>query len=230
MSAIDAIGDSFIREGFVSFDLACYLPGLDEATRGLDAVDEDVWSFIIKNHLGEFELPISGLDESRRLHQLAEDDLRSGSFSFSFRRLGDNVANDRISSFHNIKKMLSSARMFDLLQQVTKRRPIELLQFYISRFDRGHFLYTHRDPGQSFGIAVNLTRRWDPNHGGLTVILDEDSQSVRACLLPTPYQVLVFDTSARSIPHFVSMVTSSPPWPRLAAVARYDAHPLPCTG
>jgi len=37
--------------------------------------------------------------------------------------------------------------------------------------------------------------------------------------------MLVFDTSKRSTPHLVSMVSVSPPQARMAAIARYDAVP-----
>lgn len=223
MSTLDEIRAAFVRDGFAHFNLATHLPEVQVAASGLERVPEHAWSHIVKNHEGEFEYPLDRFSEMAGHQRLAEDDLRAGRFSFSFERLNDTPANATILELQCMKGLLNSPAMSELLLHVTARKPSRIVQCYVSRFRKGHFIYTHRDPGQSFGVAVNLTRFWDPNHGGLTVILDEGGSAVRACLVPVAFQTLVFDTSERSTPHFVSMVSATPPCARMAAIARYDA-------
>ncbi|WP_314405062.1 hypothetical protein [Stenotrophomonas rhizophila] len=225
MSTLDEIRGCFVRDGFAYFDLAGYLPDVQEAAGNLGRIPEGAWSHIIRNREGEFEFPHDRLSEIARHQRMAEEDLKEGRFAFSFERLNDSIANAGVYEFHSMKRLLGSTAMSNVLCNVTARRPTRIVQFYISRFGRGHFISTHRDPGQSFGVAVNLTRGWDPNHGGLTVILDGECHTARACLVPTAFQMLVFDTSKRSTPHLVSMVSVSPPQARMAAIARYDAVP-----
>lgn len=223
MNAPDILRERFQQEGFACFDMSHFFPELYEAADGLQCVDERAWSYIIRNHEGEFEVPGGQASEAHGHHQRAEDDLQAGAFSFSFRRLEDTAVNAHVPAFRAVREILDSAPMREKLATVTGRTPMDIVQFYISRFDKGNFLYTHRDPGQSFGVVVNLTRQWDPNHGGLTMVLDAGTGSVNACLVPMAFQAMVFDTSLRSIPHFVSMVSASTRHRRIAAVARYDA-------
>ncbi|MCC7634931.1 hypothetical protein [Stenotrophomonas rhizophila] len=210
-----------MAQGYVCFDLSMFVPGLARLADGIEAIDERAWSFIIKHRCGEADLPAGGIEQASRAHALAEQDYAAGRFAFSFRRLQDSPANRRVPAFAALRVLLGSTAVLELLATVTGRVPLAVSQFYVSRFDQGNFLSTHCDPGQSFGLAVNLTRRWDPNHGGLTLVLDDDRTAVRACLVPTRFQALLFDTSARQVPHCVSMVTARPTVPRLAAIARY---------
>lgn len=54
-------------------------------------------------------------------------------------------------------------------------------------------------------------------------MLPDGGKEPAACLVPALFTLLVFDTSARRIPHFVSAVTAPARRRRITAVARYRA-------
>lgn len=222
MHVPDPLRQAFLAQGYVCFDLSAFVPGLARLADGIEAVEERAWSFIIKNRSGQADIPAAQIELALRQHALAEQDYAAGQFAFSFRRLQDSPANRRVPAFAALRVLLGSTAVLELLAAVTGRVPVAVSQFYVSRFDKGHFLYTHCDPGQSFGLALSLTRHWDPNHGGLTLVLDDARTRVRACLVPLRFQALLFDTSARQVPHCVSMVTARPAVRRLAAIVRYQ--------
>ncbi len=213
----------FHKHGFVTFDLGLRVPRIRELPQMLQDMPEDVWRAVIRNRHGEFDLARTRRRTIRRQHLTASQDLATGVFSFSFLWINDSAQ----PPVRFAKELLESIEMTHLLARITHRRPHSVSQLYLSRYDPGAFLSTHRDPGQSYGVAINLTEQWDPTYGGLTVVLNED-QSVRACLCPRPFHALVFDTSHRSIPHFVSRVAPFVRSPRLALIARFhDASTAP---
>lgn len=221
LSKIESLRETFDVEGFVYFDLSEFLPGLPRIAEGVERIEDRFWSAIIKNRDGVADY----YQDSRAAaaHELAIADYTAGEFSYSFKRLEDTPTNNRNPIFWGVKTLLSSEPMFELLKQVTGRQATAIRQFYFNRFDEGEFLFTHTDPGQSFGLVLNLSKGWEPNHGGLTMVQTDDRKAIRACLVPTEFQALIFDTSARLIPHFVSMVTARPRAKRIAVVVRYDA-------
>ncbi|WP_181150012.1 hypothetical protein [Ensifer aridi] len=221
MSKIESFCETFRGEGFVYFDLSEFLPDLPRIAEGAERIEDRFWSAIIKNREGVADY----YQDSRAAaaHELAIADYTAGRFSYSFKRLDDTPTNNRNPIFWGVKTLLSSESMFELLRQVTGRKATAIRRFYFNRFDEGEFLFTHTDPGQSFGLVLNLSKGWEPNHGGLTMVQTDDRKAIRACLVPSAFQVLIFDTSARLIPHFVSMVTARPIAKRIAVVVRYDA-------
>lgn len=212
----------FDRDGYVHFNLSTYISRIRKAALGLDEIDDALWSNIIKHSTSEFDFYPDEAQSARLAHQLAFADYQESKFAFSFMRMPDNDRSAQSKTFRNLKECLSSKAMYDLLEGATGKRPKGISQFYLNRFDKGHFLNTHCDPGQSYGVVVHLSKAWDPNHGGLTTILSDDRNTVRECLVPAQFQTLIFDTRDRLIPHFVSMVTATSHSRRIAAVIRYD--------
>ncbi|MBT2766490.1 hypothetical protein J7J08_02420 [Stenotrophomonas sp. ISL-67] len=217
----DYLHERFKVDGYVNFDLRLFVPGIPELAEGISCIEEGRWSFIIKNDQGEYDLPPGERDEAERHHLIADQDRERGGFAFSFRWIPDTHENCDLEALQQAKQVLGSACVMDLLRAVTGRRPSGVSQCYLSWFEPGHFLGTHCDPGQSFGVALNLTKDWDPNFGGVTLLVPEHEGAVSSCLVPAPYQLLVFDTSVRRIPHLVSKVSAPAGRKRLAAIARY---------
>jgi Rps23 Pro-64 3,4-dihydroxylase Tpa1-like proline 4-hydroxylase len=219
----DAFAHTFRDHGHVHFNVLPWLPELDGISDGLEHLPEQAWSYIIRNRDGEFELPATQRRLARVQQRKAVRDHAAGTFAFSFRRIDGASQNLHVPALADARRLMDGPALRSLLHTVTGRVPLAIRQFYVSRFDEGDFLSTHCDPGQSFGVVINLTREWDPNHGGLTMLLSEDRSRVRSCLLPVRFQLLVFDTSKRLIPHFVSTVGAHGACKRLALVVRYDA-------
>lgn len=219
----DVLARTFRDRGHVHFNVLPWLPELDGISGELEQLQEQAWSYIIRNRDGEFEFPATQRHLARLQQRKAVRDRTAGTFAFSFRRIDGALQNFLVPPVADARRLMDGPTLRSLLHTVTGRVPVAIRQFYVSRFDEGDFLSTHCDPGQSFGVVINLTREWDPNHGGLTVLLTEDRSRVRSCLLPVRFQLLVFDTSKRLIPHFVSTVGAHGPCKRLALVVRYDA-------
>ncbi len=221
----DHLHERFTVDGYVNFDLLSFVPGIAELAERVACIEENRWSFIIKNGHGEHDIAPAERDEAERQHLIANEERERGDFSFSFRWIPDTRENCDLEPLQQVKQILGSEVVMELLRAVTGRSASGVSQCYLSWFERGHFLGTHCDPGQSFGVALSLTQDWDPNFGGLTLLVPECEGAVSSCLVPTPYRLLVFDTSARHIPHLVSMVSAPAGRRRLAAIARYLATP-----
>ena len=119
---------------------------------------------------------------------------------------------------------VSSLELLSTLSKIGQREIKDIPVFYINRFDKGDFLTTHSDRGagsNSMGVVISLTKEWNPNHGGLTFMLNQERQSISNVVVPKLGRALVFDIAEKHSPHFVSMVTASSDFRRLAIVARY---------
>ncbi|HCR4098005.1 TPA: hypothetical protein OOF48_003208, partial [Providencia rettgeri] len=92
----------------------------------------------------------------------------------------------------------------------------------LSKFDKNDFLTTHCDSDDGIGIVINLTKEWEANYGGLTMILDNEKKEILETFIPSYLNILIFDTKKRKIPHFVSTVTSNKISKRMALVVRYN--------
>lgn len=218
MNSPDDLARIFHEQGFASFDLSLYLSGLEDVALQAAQVPDDAWRAVVRNHHGQFDFASQQKRTIIRQHRVASSDLARGRFAYSFQWIDSSHGSPFLSP---AKAFLDNEEFRRLLTRITGRAPSAVSQFYLSRYVRGSFLSTHCDPGQSYGIVLNLTHQWNPDHGGLTVILEKDRQHVRACLCPTLFSILIFDTSQRSIPHFVSMVGATAPSPRIALVARF---------
>jgi len=219
----EVLRERFQLDGYVHFDLRAFVPSIADVVERVASIGEDRWSFIVKNRDGEHDLCSSDKVEASRQHAIADRDRELGRFAFSFRWMPDSRENADVEALQAMKQLMASRPVLELLGKVTGSVPLAVSQFYLSWFEHGHFLGTHCDPGQSFGVALSLTKEWDPNHGGLTVVLPDGGKEPAACLVPGLFTLLVFDTSARRIPHFVSAVTAPARRRRITAVARYRA-------
>lgn len=222
--SIDYLSTVFKTQGYVSFDISNYFPDLIGYSEKFSTIDNEYWSYIIKNKYGENDFylrqhPVSLIEKEKNN---ALDDYNNGLFSFSFRRIVDDFTGNSISYFSDVKKIVNSECFINLLTSITGRKIEKSTLIYLNRFDHGDFLTTHCDPGQSFGIVINFTLNWNINHGGLTMVLDKERKFILDSLVPNNMSTLIFDTATKEIPHFVSMVTGETDSKRIALVVRYD--------
>lgn len=215
---------AFKNKGYVNFSIDQFFPEFAFFSDNFNSINDSEWSYIIKNRYGEhdFYLSENSMEEIEREKLLSFEDYNNGVFSFSFRRLPDNDRSGKITYFSAIKDIVGSEKFKSFLTSITGREIKKMALLYLNRFDKGDFLTTHCDPGESFGIVINLTGNWNPNHGGLTVILDKERKFIVDTLVPYNLTTLIFDTSEKEIPHFVSMVTAEGKKKRMALVVRYD--------
>lgn len=216
--------ECFGQDGFVQLGLqAEFESDVNKISHKISAFHQDEWSHIIKNSIQEqdYFLPIEQTLIS--YHQsIALHEYQHGAFCFSFKRIVDNPRLCHEAFFNKIKAFFCTETFLNFLEKICQRRVKEMSSFYISRFDQGDFLTTHCDAESNIAVVLNLTRRWNPNHGGLTCILDQTRNRVIETLTPTFGNLFIFDTLEKSIPHFVSMVTVTPEFPRVAISVRYQ--------
>lgn len=95
-----------------------------------------------------------------------------------------------------MRSCLSSHDLINILAKIGNRKISVMSVFYINRLDKGDFIVTHSDRGagrNSMGVVVNLTKKWNPNHGGLTFMIDQESSNINGVITPKLGRVLVFD-------------------------------------
>ncbi|QXO64797.1 MULTISPECIES: 2OG-Fe(II) oxygenase family protein [Morganella] len=220
----DKLFTIFQKQGYVSFDIASFFPELTMCSKEFYEIDEEYWSWIIKNKNGEHDFYLKkhpkNLIENEKVSALS--DYESGRFSFSFRRIVYDDIGKSVDCFNKVKSIVNSMRFFKFLEHVTGRELKKNTVIYLNRFDCGDFLTVHSDPGQSVGLVINFTLNWNMTHGGLTMILDQAGKKIIDTLIPNNMTALIFDTGKKNIPHFVSMVTAKTQNKRIALVARYD--------
>ena len=216
--------ERFRQDGFIQLEVRTeFERELNEMAQQISVFHQDEWLHIIKNSIQEqdyffpIEQTLISYHQSIALHEYQQ-----GLFCFSFRRI---VANHRLlhrAIFCRIKAFFCAEIFLNFLEKICQRNLKEISSFYITRFDQGDFLSTHCDAESNIAVVLNLTQRWNPNHGGLTCILDKTRNLVMETLTPTFGSLFIFDTLEKSIPHFVSMVTVTPEFPRVAISVRYQ--------
>lgn len=227
MREIHKLTNSFNNKGYVQFPMEQYFSELDKFYDDFLDINDAEWSFIIKNKFAPvdyYKNKYSKL-EIEQEREKALQEYHQGNFCYSFRRITDNQQRKSVSSFLAIKTFLDSTEFKSFLSEITKKSINTLSLCYLSWFDLGDFLTTHCDSGSCINIVINFTKGWEHNHGGLTFILDKQKENIIEALVPTYLSTLIIDTGEKSIPHFVSMVSSVGVRgsKRMAVVARYDA-------
>lgn len=210
----------FLQQGFAVKEIpSALLAALKQIEASLHVVPEDSWTRVIKGAGETIDYPVSS-PEAAVGHAEALAMLDSGQLCYSFQRIRCEGGNLALPAIGQLKNFLLSPAICAFVASHTARQVSELALFYVNKFGNGDFLTTHRDSGTNLALVISLTDNWDANNGGITFMLDQDKQIMRA-LLPRFGQALMLDCSDNTVPHFVSTVTSSSDRYRTAIVARY---------
>ncbi|MEY0116689.1 2OG-Fe(II) oxygenase family protein [Providencia rettgeri] len=187
----------------------------------INSIEEDKWSFIIKNRqrVSDFYLSDTDINSINDEKTSAFEDRDNGEFSFSFRRI---CFNEIKIIFADLISVVNDVKFKNFLENLTGSKVNIISNMYLSKFDKDDFLTTHCDSDDGIGIVINLTKEWEANYGGLTMILDKDKKTILDTFIPSYLNILIFDTKKRKIPHFVSTVTSNRTSKRMALVVRYN--------
>jgi Rps23 Pro-64 3,4-dihydroxylase Tpa1-like proline 4-hydroxylase len=220
---IEQYKNTFNAQGYVVIDDLLDKILVEEWNDYLQNKDDWHWTQLIKN--SKMEKDFNLVNEKEDI--LAEynntlKDYSEGRFCFSFKRINKPLGNS--SLIDEMRSCLSSHNLISIFSKIGHRKISTMSVFYINRFDKGDFITTHSDRGagrNSMGVVVNLTKEWNPNHGGLTFMLDQESSDINGIVKPKLGRVLVFDIMEKHSPHFVSMVTSNSTVRRIGLVARY---------
>lgn len=217
---LDIYSQKFKEQGYVLIENLLDASLVQKWHQALQNKPDHHWNQIIKN--SNIEKDFQVVEEQEQIflnHNQALKDYSKGLFCFSFKRINKPIEKDDI--VEEIIVCLSSISFRNALSKIVQREVKQVSVFYINRFDKGDFLTTHNDGGSSIGIVINLTKNWNPNFGGITFMIDQESGNIRDAIVPKLGRVLVFDIQKNNQPHFVSMVTSDSSIKRLAIVVRY---------
>ena len=138
-------------------------------------------------------------------------------FSYVFYRKdkhGDpNCACDFCSAF----QVIGSQESMDLIKEVTGEDVRGTAALFASRYEADCFLNTHTDNGRGkIAMVLNLTRDWNPEHGGCLSFLDWDYRTIRQVVNPTFNSLTLFYVVGQGTPHKVSRVASDATGKRIA--------------
>lgn len=220
---LDKYEHEFNVQGYVVIDNFLDKILVEKWNNYLQKKEDRYWTQLIKN--SKLEKDFNLVEEKEEIlvsYDNALRDYNEGRLCFSFKRI--NKPLEKSSVIDEIKQYLASPNLINIFSRIGNRTISTMSVFYINRFDKGDFITTHSDRGagrNSIGVVVNLTEEWDPNHGGLTFMLDQEGKAINGVVMPKLGRVLVFDITGKNNPHFVSMVTSNSRVRRLALVARY---------
>ncbi|WOB92353.1 MULTISPECIES: 2OG-Fe(II) oxygenase family protein [Providencia] len=211
----------FLSNGYTSFTIKDFFPDFNIDLNLINSIEEDKWSFIIKNRqrVSDFYLSDTDINSINDEKTSAFEDRDNGEFSFSFRRI---CFNEIKIIFADLISVVNDVKFKNFLENLTGSKVNVISNMYLSKFDKDDFLTTHCDSDDGIGIVINLTKEWEANYGGLTMILDNDKKTILDTFIPSYLNILIFDTKKRKIPHFVSTVTSNRTSKRMALVVRYN--------
>lgn len=212
---------TFLSNGYASFAIKDFFPDFEVRLDLINSIEDDKWSFIIKNRRGvnDFYLFDTDIDSINYEKIIASEDRDNGDFSFSFKRI---CFNDMKVILFDLISVVNDIEFKSFLGELTGSKISMISNLYLSKFDKDDFLTTHCDSDDGIGIVINLTKEWDPNYGGLTMILDKDKKTILDTFIPSYLNILIFDTKRRKTPHFVSTITSNTEYERIALVVRYN--------
>jgi Rps23 Pro-64 3,4-dihydroxylase Tpa1-like proline 4-hydroxylase len=127
----------------------------------------------------------------------------------------------RLTQFLNSPPFLEFARALISFPNLTK------IDAHASNYMRGHYLTRHVDDGarkeRRAAYTLGLTRKWEPDWGGLLLFLD-DKQNVTRGFVPRFNVLTVFDGLML---HSVTQVAGFAPAQRLSVAGWFRDDPLP---
>lgn len=96
-----------------------------------------------------------------------------------------------------------------------------LFESFVSVYDRGDFLSSHKDQNRGVAFIFNLTRHWRPEYGGMLHVLEKDG-TYKAIVPEFNSLVLIDLNEGEGHYHFVSEVSAYAPHPRIAISGWYN--------
>jgi SM-20-related protein len=117
---------------------------------------------------------------------------------------------------HALTDFLNSAEFIAFAKAVIAEPRLTKIDCHATNYQRGHFLTRHRDEGDKLerraAYTIGLSRRWEPDWGGLLVFLDNDF-NIKRGFTPGFNVLTVFDGLME---HTVTAVAPFAPAPRLS--------------
>lgn len=218
----------FLETGHVQFCDDTTIAFCKELAHLVDALPQKSWTQVIRANGVTSDYSLFPRDERiAERHKIAHAEAEAGLFSYSFVRIADSEENGRLLPWRQIKELLVSPSMLQLITDLTDHSISKIDLVYANCFRDGDFLTTHTDRGTHSKVAAafSLTETWDPAEGGCTYVLEQDRKSVVDVASPRLGSLLLMDLERREVPHYVSEVKKTTPgggFLRKSMIVRYS--------
>ncbi|PPK65541.1 2OG-Fe(II) oxygenase family protein [Actinokineospora auranticolor] len=193
----------------------------------VDACPDEAWTQVVRCRGELADYPLFPRDPRLdEVHRETRAEKERGLFCYSFARVADSAENADRVPWDRIKALLLAPDIVGLIAERTGRTVTSVDLAYVNCFRRGDFLTTHTDKAEPSTIAAafSLTPNWDAGDGGCTYVLDRDRETVVDQVSPRLGALLLLDTLAVEVPHYVSEVTGDvgDGFVRKSLIARYS--------
>ena len=159
---------------------------------------------------------------NRNQMKMVQSAFQKNVFSYAFYR----CMNNRAPSFieYQLRQFMNSPLLIEYLNQITGLQLTRLTTLFMSKYVSGSFLSPHSDQGNgTLAFVIGLTKNWKPWFGGHLHFLDESRQKIIDTYTPDFNSMILFEIPPeKGIPHFVSHVHPSVPFPRLSITGWFE--------
>lgn len=174
-------------------------------------VPAEWWTVAIRAGGDPEYFPDTPINQSqiREAYQRAHKELRTGNFSYCFRRtLGDHLPDCHCQECQ-FRVALEGDEMSEFFSRIGLPAAVPA-EMFASRYSRGSFLSPHHDSGNGrVAFVLNLSRSWLPQWGGLLTFLNDDWRTIRRVCTPEFNTMCLFALPTnRPVPHLVTQVVA----------------------
>jgi hypothetical protein len=145
-------------------------------------------------------------EEFQEVLQKCEETFEKNEFAYRFRRTFRNHFETCKCGVCQLDKLFGSPEILERFSQIVNEKVVSLGETFLSKYQKDDFLSTHHDKGKGhFAFIYQLTKDWNPNHGGLLTFLE--GNDVRKTISPHFNSLSIF--RIKDVPitdHFVSRV------------------------
>ncbi len=160
--------------------------------------------FIMTSYVETPEL--SDNPDFQEVLQKCEETFERNEFAYRFRRTFKNHYETCYCGVCKLDRLFASPEMLHRFSTIVHENVISLGETFLSKYQKDDFLSTHHDKGKgNFAFIYQLTKDWNPNHGGLLTFVE--GNEVKKTISPHFNSLSIF--RIKDVPitdHFVSRV------------------------
>lgn len=142
----------------------------------------------------------------QKVLEKCEETFEKNEFAYRFRRTFRNHFETCNCGVCQLDKLFGSPEMLERFSQIVNEKVVSLGETFLSKYQKDDFLSTHHDKGKGhFAFIYQLTKDWNPNHGGLLTFIE--GNEVKKTISPHFNSLSIF--RIKDVPitdHFVSRV------------------------
>ena len=170
---------------------------------------DEWWSYSVKPINDNYDLVMLPVNDPKlKEHvEFAENIADKKQFAYKFKRTIDNHYNTCYCYACRLYSTMKSPEVLEALSNIVGKKVNIMDEIFASKYDKGDFLTTHHDKNKgNYTFILQLTKDWDPCHGGLTHFVDSNKEIYKT-ISPVFNTLTIFKLSPdKQMDHFVSKV------------------------